>query len=280
MRYATTLYQFPQGLVVTALSVAILPTLSEQAHGSLATFKRTLAQGIRLVLALILPATAGLFALAPAIVALIFQHGEFSGAATEVTGLILRLFLFGLPFAAVDQMLIFASYARKDTLRPALVGVVSIGVYVFVAATLPELVEATGLENEIASLLPLVGHVQVPNLEQPVGLYSLMIADGVKHLVHTLLMLWVLQRQVGGLAGQGIISAAARSLLAALATGLTAFLVASALSPILTGSTLGTRLALVAAGGGAGLLIYLAAVALLDITEAKSLGRLFRRRSR
>lgn len=280
MRYATTLYQFPQGLVVTALSIAILPTLSEQAHGPLSTFKRTLAQGIRLVLALILPATAGLFALAPVIVGLIFQHGQFSGAATEVTALILRLFLFGLPFAAVDQMLIFASYARKDTMRPALVGVVSIGVYVVVAATLPGLIRTLGLEGEIGALLRRVGHVSIPNLEQPIGLYSLMIADAVKHLVHTLLMLWVLRRQIGGVAGFGIMPATIRSLLAALATGLVAFLAATALAPLLPGNSLGTRLALVIAAGGAGLLVYLACVWLLDITEAKSLGKLLRRRSR
>ena len=280
MRYATTLYQFPQGLVVTALSVAILPTLSEQAHGPLTTFKRTLAQGVRLVLALILPATTGLFALAPLVVALIFQHGLFSSAATDVTGLILRLFLFGLPFAAVDQMLIFASYARQDTLRPALVGVVSIGVYVVVAATLPDVIGALGLESRITGLLLRAGHVPVPNLEQPVGLYSLMIADGVKHLVHTALMLWVLQRQVGGLSGFGIVPAAARSLVAALLTGAGALLITRALEPVLTGTGLTTRMALVAAGGGTGLLVYVASVSLLGITEAKSLGRLLRRRSR
>ena len=61
MRYATTLYQFPLGLVVTALSIATLPTLSQQASGRLADFKQTLAEGIRLVVVLILPATAGLF---------------------------------------------------------------------------------------------------------------------------------------------------------------------------------------------------------------------------
>src|SRR5690606_21601993 len=112
-------------------------------------FMHTLGEGIRLVCVLILPATAGLFALAGPVVALLFEHGQFTAGDTAMTAQVLRYYLFGLPFAAVDQMLVFASYARKDTLRPALVGVVSIVVYVLVAALLLE----------------------------PYGLLSLMIAD-------------------------------------------------------------------------------------------------------
>ena len=99
-------------------------------------FKQTLADGLRLVITLILPATAGLFALAVPIVALLFEHGEFTAADTATTALVLRVYLIGLPFAAVDQMLVFASYARKDTWRPALVGVISIVIYSITAVLL------------------------------------------------------------------------------------------------------------------------------------------------
>ena len=249
MRYATTLYQFPLGLVVTALSIAILPTLSEQAMGTLGTFKNTLGQGIRLVLALILPATIGLFALAAPIVALLFEHGLFSTQDTEITAWVLRIFLFGLPFAAIDQMLIFASYARKDTLRPALAGVASIVVYVLIAVV----------------LLP------------PLGLFSLMVADAVKHVVHTALMLAVLQDQIGGLGGQGLPAAALKSLLGALATGLAGAGAADVASSFLPATGIFTRLAVVGAGGLAGVIIFIAAAQLLNIREAQSLRRLFRR---
>ena len=250
MRYATTLYQFPLGLVVTALSIAILPTLSEQALGALPTFKNTLGQGIRLVLALILPATVGLFSLATPIVALLFEHGLFTSQDTEITAWVLRIFLFGLPFAALDQMLIFASYARKDTLRPALAGVASILVYVVVAVL----------------LLP------------PLGLFSLMVADALKHVAHTALMLGVLQRQIGGLGGQAIPLAALKSLLGALFAGLAAYGVAQlAATYVPTPGTL-SSLVVVGAGGLAGLAAFAAAVAILQIREARSLHRLLRRR--
>ncbi len=251
MNYATTLYQFPLGLVVTALSIATLPTLSRQA-ANLTAFRTTLVDGLRLVLALILPATAGLLALAPAIIGLLFEHGRFTAADTAMTALVLRVYLAGMPFAAVDQMLVFASYARKDTWRPALVGFVSILVYSTVA-------------------LSLLGSL---------GLLSLMVADAVKHVVHTLLMLVVLRRQVGRVIGRPVVLSAAKSLLAATLTGLAALGAAWLVGGLMSGGAEGGPLAwlpVVLAGGAAGVLVYTAAVFALDISETRALPRLLRR---
>ena len=248
MNYATTLYQFPLGLVVTALSIATLPTLSRQA-ADLDAFRATLADGLRLVLALILPATAGLFALAPAIIGLLFQHGAFTAADTATTALVLRVYLAGMPFAAADQMLVFASYARKDTWRPALVGFISIVVYSAVALLL------------LRSL----------------GLLSLMVADAVKHVVHTALMIVVVRRQIGGVSGGPVARSAAKSLLAALLTGLAAYGAAWAVGSVTAGTGTLAWLPAVLAGGAAGVLAYTAAVFALDIRETRALPRLLRR---
>jgi putative peptidoglycan lipid II flippase len=243
MGYATTLYQFPLGLVVTALSIATLPTLAQQAGHSITAFKRTLADGIRMVLTLILPATAGLFALAIPIVALLFEHGRFTPQDTLQTALVLRVYLFGLPFAAVDQMLVFASYARKDTWRPALVGVVTIVIYLAVAVI----------------------------LLRPLGLLSLMVADAVKHVAHTMIMLWLLQRHLGGLAGHGVAASVIKSLAAAAVTGAVAYgvtQVALITWPLLTFTH---KLAVVVVSGSAAGVVYMLMVLLLNIQEIKSL---------
>ena len=251
MRFATTLIQFPLGLVVTALSIATLPTLSQQAS-TLINFRRTLAEGLRLVITLILPATTGLFALAVPIVALLFQHGEFTAVDTQMTALVLRVYLFGLPFAAVDQMLVFASYARKDTWRPALVGVISIVVYTMTAVLLLE----------------------------PLGLLSLMVADAVKHFVHTLIMLWLLQRHWHGLSGHNVMMTTIKSVAAAAMTGLAAYGAVFFLRPFLPTTGFFFKLALVSAGGVVGLAVYTLMIYGLDITEAKSMPRLlFKRRT-
>lgn len=250
MSYATTLYQFPLGLVVTALSIATLPTLSRQAAGDLSVFKQTLGDGLRLVLALILPATAGLFALAPFIIGLLFEHGRFTATDTATTALVLRVYLIGMPFAAADQMLVFASYARKDTWRPALVGFIAILIYSLTAVAL------------LGTL----------------GLLSLMVADAVKHVVHTLIMLWLLRRQLGGLAGNPVMRSAVKSLAAAMVTGAAAFAVAQLISEL--GPAFSRSYLLpVLAGGVAGLLAYTVSVFAFNIKETRALPGLLRRRN-
>jgi len=173
MRYATTLYQFPLGLVAVAVSSAILPTLSRQAAARAPEFKQTLVQGLNLVIVLIVPATVGLFVLAGPVVAVAFERGEFTAPDTLMTAQVLRVFLLGLSFAAVDQMLIFAFYARQNTLTPALVGVLSVGVYVAVA------------------LLTL----------KPLGLLALMLADAAKQITHAVVTGALLGRALGGFRG-------------------------------------------------------------------------------
>jgi len=251
MRFATTLYQFPLGLVVTALSVATLPTLARQAADQLLAFKQTLSEGLRLVITLILPATAGLFALAIPIVTLLFQHGEFSAQDTDITALVLRVYLIGLPFAAVDQMLIFSSYARKDTWRPALVGVISIIIYSITAVF----------------------------LLRPLGLLSLMVADSVKHVSHTFMMLWVIKGQIGGLRGYGIPLSIIKSIGASLITGIAAYGTAQFTAAMIPVSNFAGALLIVLFAGAAGILAYTAMVFILNISEAKSLPRLLSRRT-
>ena len=193
MNWATTLIQFPQGLVATAISIAILPTLARQSATLTAAaeraFKDTLGLGLRLTITLILPAASGLFVLAIPIIDLLFEHGAFTAADTAITAQALRLYLIGLPFAAIDLLLVYAFYARKDTLTPALIGVVSLIVYMLTALAL---------------------------FEQQ-GLYSLMIADSVKHLTHALIAGVLLARRMGGFGAQRLGATAFKTLLAALA---------------------------------------------------------------
>lgn len=266
MAYATTLYQFPLGLVVTALSIATLPTLSRlatayreaadehsaEASDRLNDYKETLAGGLRLVIALGLPAAAGLFALAQPIIKLLLQHGQFTSEDTEITTLVLRVYLIGLGFAAVDQMLVFASYARKDTWRPAMAGILSITVYTIVAILLLD----------------------------TLGLLSLMVADAVKHIIHTAIMLWLLQRHVGGLSGYQITPTLIKSIAAAIVTGITAAVVAWILGQVFTDDSFLARLTIVTLSGIAGLVAYLAAAFALNLQDAKSLWNLVWKRVR
>ncbi len=255
MNWATTLIQFPQGLVVTAISIAILPTLARQsaltARDGDRPFKDTLGLGLRLVITLILPAVVGLMVLAIPIIDLLFEHGLFTARDTALTGLALRLYLFGLPFAAVDLLLVYAFYARQDTLTPAVIGLVSLIAYMVVALV----------------LLP------------QYGVFSLMIADSVKHLLHAGMSAYILRRRLGGFGEQRLLITLAKTTLAAGAMGIAARV---ALLPVMSFTrTDGTlrEIALVLILGVISAAVYGGLAYLLRIDELRWLIALVRRRA-
>jgi putative peptidoglycan lipid II flippase len=69
-------FQLPHGVFAVSVMTALLPPLSEQAVAEdWAAFRSTLARGIRLTAAVLLPAALGYLALAGPIVRLLLEHG-------------------------------------------------------------------------------------------------------------------------------------------------------------------------------------------------------------
>ena len=139
MRSATTLQQMPLGLISVAIALAALPKLSQHfAVQDEAAYRHTLGRGLRMVLVLMIPAAVGLWLLGEPVTRLFFQRGLFTAQDTAQVVGALNIYLVGMLFAAVDFPLNYAFYARNNTLWPALVGVVSVGVYAVVALALVE----------------------------------------------------------------------------------------------------------------------------------------------
>jgi putative peptidoglycan lipid II flippase len=234
MRYATTLIQFPLGLVATAVSFAVLPTLSRQAGaGDDEAFRATLAMGIKVVLLLILPATAGLCALATPLVATLLQHGNFGADDTAGVSRALLLYLPGLPAAALDQMLLFAFYAHRRTLAPNLVQGAAIGLYAVTALALL----ASGL-----------------------GVSALILGNSAQWIGHALILL-LISRGLVSLRGLRLGEAFAKSAVASAAMGAAAWGLAAALRA----AGVDEAAALLAIAGGASALLYFGLCALLRV---------------
>ncbi len=262
MQYATTLIQFPLGLVATAVSIAILPTLSRQASldnaAGEASFKATLARGLRLVMVLIVPAAVGLLVLARPIVALLFEHGQFAASDTDAVTRVLQFYVPGLAFAAVDLLLVFAFYARKDTLTPALVGLVCNVVIYLVAALAPGVM-----------------------LGRPLEVADLAFANSVQWICHALIMLWLLERRIGGLRGFGLRALTLKALVGSAAMGIATWIVVA-----LLGSSryleaypgFVAEVITVAGAALAGAAVYLGVMAVLHAGEMTHWGGLIRRR--
>jgi putative peptidoglycan lipid II flippase len=251
MDRATTLVQLPHGMVAVAISLAVLPTLSRlSAAGDGEGFRRTLGLGLRLVLALIVPAALGLLVLAEPIVALLFEHGKFTAYDTYWTAWALRCYLLGLVFASIDWPLNYAFYAQQDTLTPALVGILSVGVYLAVALA----------------------------LIRPLGMLGLVLADSAKHFSHAVTMLILTQWRIGSLADLRLGQTTIKALLAgSVMTGLTALTMVGLTRFVSVGGLVGSLLAVVVPGT-IGVLAYLASASLLRIEEINYLGGLVRER--
>ena len=256
MRFATTVIQFPLGLVSAAISLAILPTLSRQAavaaetNAGLDQFMDTLATGLRLVLVLIIPATVALLILARPVIALLFQHGDFTPFDTQQTALALRFYLLGLTFAAIDQPLIFAYYARQNTLTPALVGLLGVGFYL------------------IAALLP--------TLVRPLQMVDLVLANSVQLTSHALIMLWLTHR-VASLRSRALVPTTLKAIVGSGAMGLALLGLMTWWDNWLPTGTLLAELFLVGSGLLVGGGVYLTILWFLRTPELELLAGLFQR---
>ncbi len=250
---ASALIGFPVGLVAAALSFAILPALTTHAsEGNHEEFKRTLRLGIKLGLLLMIPATVGLDVLRTPIVAVILRHGAFNLDDVGRTALALLNYSYQLPFLVLDQLLIAAFYARKNTLTPVIIGAVGWGFYLLVA-------------------LPLVGQIGMPVLA---------FAQAVQNSAHALILLFLLRRAIGPLAGEGLLLALGKICLASALMGVLCWALLHLVSPLSLFSLehLPGQLLTVIVTGGAGTAAYFALIHLFGLEEVRLLRSLARRK--
>ncbi|MEO7001335.1 MAG: lipid II flippase MurJ [Ktedonobacterales bacterium] len=255
LQSATTLVQFPTGLVAAALSFAVLPPLTDAANRrDTADFKRTLVLGFRLGLLLMIPAAVGLIALRTPIMALLFQHGTCQHGCTVRNALALQNYAYQLPFLALDQLLIAAFYARKNTIIPVVVGVVSIGFWALVA---------------------------VP-FATTIGLPAIALANAALNSGHAIILLVLLTLAIGNLGWRELGGGLARIVLAAIVMGLVCWggllLLPHLSASLFTLDNLRGQALTVILVGGAASLAYFALVAALRVEEVGMLAGIVRAR--
>ncbi len=254
MRFGTTLIQLPLGLIGAAVSLAVLPTLSRYAAepDGLGRFKDALAVGSKLIVLTILPATVGLTLLREPLVRLLLEYGVFDATATERTALAFLCYAPQLPFAALDQLFIFAFYARKNTLLPNLVGILTVEIYLMVAL---------GLTNAF-------GHEMA----------WLALANAVQNSAHGVIMLLFFLWLAGGLGGRGLVGTTVKALAASAVMGVVVWAGQVALAGVLPGGLIGQAVR-VGALTALGSLVYGMGLVLLRVDEMRLAWSTLRRRS-
>jgi len=120
--YATRVQELTLGIFSIALSIALLPTLSElTAHRDILGLKRILIFSFKLIFFVTIPAMVGLLVLSRPIIQVLFERGAFDAQSTAMSASCLFFFSFGLPFISGVKILASAFHSLKDTKTPVIV---------------------------------------------------------------------------------------------------------------------------------------------------------------
>jgi putative peptidoglycan lipid II flippase len=169
---AQLLYQFPLGVFAIALATAIFPSLSAEAvDRDREGFKRVLRQGIEASLWEGLPASLGLILVAGPAARLLFQHGQITAHDADLIARSTMWYAGAIWAFSMLQIINRAYYALHDTWTPLAMS-------------------AVNLVLNLAVELPLLWWLGEP---------AMAIGTLVSFTVQALVMLWMLDRRVGGL---------------------------------------------------------------------------------
>lgn len=125
--YADRLTQLPIGVFSVALGSVLLPMLAlSRTEGNHTGYYKHLIDSLRYTSFFIIPLGGVIFYFADPLIALLFERGEFAASDTANTALAVKAYAVGLWTVSCHSMLARAFIARKDTLTPTLVGVVTL----------------------------------------------------------------------------------------------------------------------------------------------------------
>jgi putative peptidoglycan lipid II flippase len=247
---AFRIYQLPQGIFSVAIATVLFPTLARFANaGEIGNLRATMANGMRQILFVLVPAAAAILALSDPMIRLIYQRGEFNPAETTVVATALFWFAFSLP---TNGLYLLQTRTFFSLQRPW---------------------QATAL----ATIDLVVSALAALVLYKPFGVGGIVAGTGIGTTTAVVAQAVILRRRFGGLELRRLFSTALRITIAAAALAGVSWLVWDALDQAL-GRGLGGQIVSLTVGLGAGGLVYVAIARLLKVEELEQMTRLIRRR--
>ncbi|HET9185168.1 MAG TPA: murein biosynthesis integral membrane protein MurJ [Solirubrobacterales bacterium] len=247
---AFRIYQLPQGIFSVAIATVLFPTLARFANaGAIDDLRSTMANGMRQILFVLVPAAAAILALSEPMIRLVYQRGEFSPAETTVVATALFWFAFSLP---TNGLYLLQTRTFFSLQRPW---------------------QATAL----ATIDLVVSALAALVLYSPFGVGGIVAGTGIGTTVAVVAQAVILRRKFGGLELGRLLSTGLRITIAAAALAGVGWLVWDVLDQVL-GRGLGGQIVSLSAGLGAGGLVYVAVARLLRVEELEQMTRLLRRR--
>jgi putative peptidoglycan lipid II flippase len=247
---AFRIYQLPQGIFSVAIATVLFPTLARYAsRGAIDDLRATLANGMRQILFVLLPAAAAVLALSEPMIRLVYQRGAFDAAETTLVATALFWFAFSLP---TNGLYLLQTRTFFSLQRPWM---------------------ATGL----AGMDLVVSTLAAWALYKPFGTGGIVAGTGIGTSAAAIAQAVVLRRELGGLEIGRLFSTTLKISLASLALAGASYGVWRALDEALGRGLFGEIVAL-GSGLAVGALVYLAVARLLRIAELEQIMRLLRRR--
>jgi putative peptidoglycan lipid II flippase len=253
LNYAFRLMYLPIGLFGVSIATATLPAVSRHvAVRDEGAARRTVADGLSMMLMLNIPATVGLMVLAPPIVRLIFERGAFTAMDTTATAIALQYYALGLVGYSVVRITSPVFYALGQNRTPVMVSI------------------ATVLANAVLNIW----------LVSLMGYRGLALGTSIAALFNAALLMFFLRKRLGGIDGGRISASLVRITIAAAIMGVAAVAVDMGTNRWLPGAGLAPQLIRVGTTIGAAVVVLAASAYLLRVHEFREAMTLVSRKLR
>lgn len=127
VNYASKLTQFPQAILMTAVTTVIFPMLSKKvAEKDENAVKNLYVKGIRYLVILLVPATIFAYFYAKNLIQVIFEYGNFTAESTDLMLPILKIFLLSMFFLAANTYITRFYYAKGNSYTPVLFSIINV----------------------------------------------------------------------------------------------------------------------------------------------------------
>ena len=246
---AFRIYQLPQGIFSVAIATVLFPTLARfAARGATADLRATMANGMRQIVFVLLPAAAAVLVLSEPMIRLVYQRGEFTPSQTTLVATALFWFAFSLPTNGLFLLLTRTFFSLQRPWVPTGIAAANLAVTAIAAAL----------------------------LYKPYGVGGIVASTGIATAASVFAQCVVLRRALGGLELGRLAFSTVRIALAAAALAAVSYAVWDVLDRQLGRSVADQAISLIA-GLAAGAAVYLAAAWVMRVPELSQIGRLLRR---